>query len=126
MGHANGGTAEAAAVRGPAYLHYKVVEPDPSQYVERRFPSQQQPGSTFSYWARRHHFDGAGAAPTGFSTDVSSVDGFFVRQFENYAECTRFTGCLRGQPWSLPEEFRANRTWPLGGGEGACVVDEEA
>ena len=114
------GTAESAAIQGPAYLHYKVVEPDPSHYVERRFPSQQNPGSTFSYWARRHHFDGGGAAPVGLSTDVSSVGGFFLDHFENYAACTRFSGCLRAQPWSLPEEYRANRTWPFGAGEGAC------
>mmetsp|Transcript_2446 Transcript_2446/g.4745 ORF Transcript_2446/g.4745 Transcript_2446/m.4745 type:complete len:435 (+) Transcript_2446:176-1480(+) len=118
------GTAEAATIRGPAYLHYKVVEPDPSHYVERRYPSQQHHGSTFSFWARRHHFDGGGAAPTGFSTDVSSIDGFYVSRFENYAACTRFTGCLRAQPWSLPEEYRANRTWPLGEGEGACEDEE--
>ena len=118
------GTAESAAIQGPAYLHYKVVEPDPSHYVERRYPSQQHPGSTFSYWARRHHFDGGGAAPTGFSTDVSSVGGFFLSRFENYAACTRFSGCLRAQPWSLPEEYRANRTWPLGEGEGVCGDEE--
>ena len=45
-----------------------MVEPDPSQYEERRYPSQQQPGSTFRYWARRQHFDGGGAAPVGLST----------------------------------------------------------
>ena len=61
-----------------------------------------------------------GAAPVGFSTDVSSVGGFFLERFESYAACTRFSGCLRAQPWSLPEVFRANRTWPLGAGEGAC------
>jgi hypothetical protein len=52
---------------------------------------------------------------------VSSVGGFFLARFESYAACTRFSGCLRAQPWSLPEAFRANRTWPLGAGEGACA-----
>ena len=61
------------------------------------------------------------SAPVGFSTDVSSVGGFFLERFESYAACTRFSGCLRAQLWSLPEAFRANRTWPLGAGEGACA-----
>ena len=113
-------TAEAQLVRGPAYLHYKVIEAEPSQYEARRYPSARRPGETFTFWAHRDHFRGDGAAPTGMQTDLSSVEGFFIEQFESYAENTRFTGCLRPFAWSLPEEYRANRTWPLGEGEGAC------
>ena len=66
------------------------------------------------------HWHGGGAAPTGMQADLSTVDGFFTVSFEDYAACTRFSGCLAAQPWSLPERFRANRTWPLGEGEGRC------
>ena len=52
--------------------------------------------------------------------DLSSVDGFFTASFEDYASASRFDGCLARQPWSLPEAYRANRTWPLGDGAGAC------
>ena len=105
--------ATSQQVRGPAYLHYKVVEATPAQYEARQYPSRRRPGETF--WAHRDHFRGDGAAPTGMHTDLSSVKGFFIEQFESYAESTRFSGCLRPFAWSLPEEYRA----PTGRGRSA-------
>jgi hypothetical protein len=63
----------------------------------------------------------------GVHFDVSTTDGFFVSRFEDYAAVDRFDGCLREQPWSLPDGWRAARTWdleypPVGGGAaGECA-----
>lgn len=44
--------------RGPAYLHYKVVDVDPRAYVQLDYTARGG-GSTFSFWAHRSRFGGA-------------------------------------------------------------------
>mmetsp|Transcript_556 Transcript_556/g.1779 ORF Transcript_556/g.1779 Transcript_556/m.1779 type:complete len:1051 (-) Transcript_556:130-3282(-) len=98
--------------KAPAYLHYKVVDPDPGNYVAQEYPSSLHPGETFTYWHHKHHFRGPGANPVGLANPPDE-DGFFIPQFEDYATVTPFRGTLEENPWCLPREFRAEREWQL-------------
>ena len=99
-------------------MHYKIIDPDPQNYIAREYPSRQ--GGTFHYWEHKDHFQGAGANRVGLPHNVSTTDGFFMPQFEDYATATLFDGCLHSLPWSLGLEHRAKKTWRLYSASGTC------
>lgn len=108
--------------RAPSYLHYKVVDADPSAYTPVQFPSARGEGQNFTIWAHREHF--LGTAPVGVYHNVSDVAGFFVHEFEDYTAVERFDGCLDGRPWALGASFRARRRWALA--ERSASADDDA
>ena len=97
---------------GPAYLHYKVVDPDPAVYD--------------SQGRHRSHWTGHGAPGVGFGHDVSSIRDFFVEHFRRFTRVYRFEGCLSALVPEFPgladfEPLRVDRVWPLAVGDGtAC------
>lgn len=124
---------------GPAYLHYKVPLAHLSAYEQLDFKKADGSGN-FSFLAHREHFaqsaQGKGAQPqpllgelgaprvglyvnaTASGAERRGEGGggglFFARgDFEDYTAVSRFDGSLRGQPWSLPDGWRAEREWEL-------------
>eukprot|EP00854_Cymbomonas_tetramitiformis_P007189 gene7189-8570_t len=100
-------------LQAPVLLHYKVTAVDPSRYIMRWYESSDET-YRYPFWAHRTHFNDEGmTAPVGLSFNVNRAEGFFVETYENFQNCTRFTGCLQHEPWAMSEVFRAQRRWVL-------------
>jgi len=104
----------------PAYLHYKVVTPDPSKYTAEGL--------------HRGHWVGPGGPRVGLNSSLTSAQDFFafddniVRHLygvkRDFHHVGRFDGCLTGSAhpawvnrtdtgWSALEALRVSRVWPV-------------